>query len=284
MQSQKRKPKITINRRQQAAQYFLEQLNDQISLEMMLIPGGEFLMGAPEDELDSKHYERPQHKVSVPTFFLGKYPVTQEQWRTVVAMPQVNRELQPNPSYFKGDKRPVESVSWYEAMEFCDRLSRHSRRKYRLPSEAEWEYACRAGTNTPFHFGETIITDLANYRGADREEYNWSDSYGEGPKEEYREETTPVNKFGIANNFGLCEMHGNVWEWCLDHWHDSYQNAPSDGSAWVSGGGSSLRVLRGGSWYDNPNNCRSATRNGNNPENDYNIDGIRVVCMMPRTR
>ncbi len=278
MQSQTRKPKITINRRQQAAQYFLEQLSNQISLEMMLIPGGEFLMGAPENELSSEE-ERPQHKVSVPTFFMGKYPVTQAQWRAVAALPQVNRELKPNPSsftsYFKGDKRPVESVNWYEAVEFCDRLSQHTEREYRLPSEAEWEYACRAGTNTPFHFGETITTDLANY---DR-----SEVYGEGAKGEYRQKTTPVNKFGIANDFGLCDMHGNVLEWCLDHWHDNYQNAPSDGSPWVSGEESSRRVLRGGSWDSLPDDCRSATRNVNLPENVVDDVGFRVVCMVPST-
>ncbi|MDJ0900875.1 MAG: formylglycine-generating enzyme family protein [Xenococcus sp. MO_188.B8] len=286
MQSQTRKPKIKINRRQQAAQYFLEQLNDQVSMEMMLIPGGEFLMGAPEDELDSGDSKRPQHKVSVPTFFMGKYPVTQAQWRAVVAMPQVNRELKPDLSCFKGDKRPVERIKWHDAVEFCKRLSQHSGRKYRLPSEAEWEYACRAGTTTPFHFGETITTDLANYRGTDNEEYeeyNWSGSYGEGPKGEYRKETTPVDKFGIANDFGLCDMHGNVWEWCEDDWHKNYQNAPSDGSAWVSGGDSDLHVIRGGSWNSYPNNCCSAARNGYNPEfGNYN-NGFRVVCMVPRT-
>ncbi len=246
MQSQKRKPTITIKRRQQSAQYFVEQLNKRVSIEMMLILGGEFIMGSPETELNSEDSERPQHKVTVPTFFMGKYPVTQEQWRVVAGFPQINRELDLNPSEFKGDKRPVERVNWYEAKEFCDRLSKHTGREYSLPSEAEWEYACRAGTTTPFHFGETITTDLANYRGTDDEEYKWSGSYGEGSKGEYRQETTPVGTFP-PNNFGLCDMHGNVWEWCEDHWHDNYQNAPTDGSFWTSNGdGSFLCITR---WF-----------------------------------
>ncbi|MGK7950767.1 MAG: formylglycine-generating enzyme family protein [Xenococcaceae cyanobacterium] len=282
MQSQKRKPKITINLRQQSAQYFVEQLNNKIGMEMMLILGGEFLMGSPETELNSEDSERPQHKVTVPTFFMGKYPVTQEQWRVVAGFSQINRELKPNPSEFKGDKRPVEQVNWYEAKEFCARLSKHTGREYRLPSEAEWEYACRAGTTTPFHFGETITTDLANYRGTDDEEYKWSGSYGEGPKGEYREETTPVGTFP-PNNFGLCDMHGNVWEWCEDHWHDNYQNAPTDGSSWTSNGDSSLCVLRGGSWFNDPGDCRSATRFFYNPEYDSYAFGFRVVCRVPRT-
>ncbi|MGC8715225.1 MAG: formylglycine-generating enzyme family protein, partial [Leptodesmis sp.] len=163
----------------------------------------------------------------------------------------MNRPLDPDLSSFKGENRPVEKVCWYGAIEFCDRLSQYTGRPYRLPSEAEWEYACRAGTTTPFHFGETITTDLANYCGEDRKEYGWSGSYGRGPKGIYRQETTTVGSFGVANAFGLFDMHGNVWEWCLDHWHENYKGAPTDGSAWVKGGNSDLRLLRGGSWDDN---------------------------------
>ncbi|MDJ0534114.1 MAG: formylglycine-generating enzyme family protein [Xenococcaceae cyanobacterium MO_207.B15] len=295
MQSQKRKPKITINRRQQSAQYFVEQLDKRVSMEMMLILGGEFIMGAPETELDSEDSERPQHKVTVPTFFMGKYPVTQEQWRVVAGFPQINHELKPNPSEFKGNKKPVEQVNWYEAKEFCQRLSRHTGREYSLPSEAEWEYACRSVIsnqlsvtsrqltveewnekyNQPFHFGATITTDLANYNG--------NFIYGEGETGKNRRETTPVDQFGIANDFGLCDMHGNVWEWCEDHWHDNYQNAPTDGSSWTTNGDSSLRVIHGGSWVNNPNNCRSDARGINYPENAFNNIGFRVVCRVPRT-
>ena len=275
MQSQKQKPKIKINRRQQSAQYFVEQLNRRVSMEMMLILGGEFIMGSPETELDSKDSERPQHKVTVPTFFMDKYPVTQEQWRVVAGFPQIDRELKPNPSNFKGNKKPVEQINWYEAKEFCQRLSKHTGREYRLPSEAEWEYACRAGTTTPFHFGETISTNLANYDG--------ESTYGEGEKGQYLGETTPVDKFGIANDFGLCDMHGNVWEWCEDHWHNDYQNAPIDGSSWTIDGDSSYRVLRGVSWSYNPRKCRSATRFDFSPELALISFGFRVVCRVPST-
>ena len=259
------------------AQRLIEELNETVNLEMVLIPPGEFMMGAASNEQDSSSSERPQHKVKIQkAFMMGRYPITQEQWRVVAAMLQVNRELKPNPSRFKGDMRPVESVTWYQAVEFCQRLSQRTGREYRLPSEAEWEYACRARTTTPFHFGETITTDLANYNG-DR-------IYGEGVKGKYRKETTTVNKFEIANDFGLCDMHGNVWEWCLDYWHKNYQNAPSDSSAWESGGDSDLRVLRGGSWGSNPIYCRSASRIFNFPElADDDTVGFRVVCVVPRT-
>ena len=156
-------------------------------------------------------------------------------------------------------------------MEFCQRLSQYTNRNYHLPSEAEWEYACRAGTTTPFHFGETITSDLANYRA----EY----TYGAGTKGTYREETTEVGSFGVANAFGLYDMHGNVWEWCEDTWHSNYEGAPTDGSAWVEAGTNDndnrSRLLRGGSWDINPGNCRSASRSYNFIGNDV---GLRVVC------
>ena len=272
-------PKIIIHEYERTAQYFIEDLGNSIQLEMVMIPGGSFMMGSPETEEDSNDDERPQHQVTIKAFCLGKYQVTQAQWKAVAAFPQVNRELKPDPSRFKGNNRPVESVSWEDAVEFCDRLSNHTKRQYRLPSEAEWEYACRAGTTTPFHFGETITTDLANYRGTDNEEYKWSGSYGQGPKGVYREETTEVGSFGIANNFGLYDMHGNVWEWCQDDWHSNYEGAPTDSNAWINSEESSnMRLLRGGSWYNNPENCRSAYRNHNNLAYDNNGIGFRVVC------
>ncbi|MFG6101659.1 formylglycine-generating enzyme family protein [Leptothoe sp. EHU-05/26/07-4] len=250
-------------------------------LRMMEIPAGSFIMGSPEEELERLDSEGPQHEVSLGRFFMAKYPVTQAQWRAVAAMEQVNQKLEPEPSDFKGDLNPVENVSWHDAVEFCDRMTIHTNRQYRLPTEAEWEYVCRAGTTTPFHFGQTINTELANYRGTDWKEVGGVGSYGEGPKGEYRKKTTPVNEFKGANAFGLMDMHGNVWEWCQDHWHENYKGAPTDGSAWIEGGDSKYRVLRGGSWNDFPRDCRSAFRPYITPVN-RNDFGFRVVCSAPR--
>jgi formylglycine-generating enzyme required for sulfatase activity len=270
---------LTIDRYSAQATGFIEELGRNIQLEMMLIPGDTFVMGSPPEELEHYDDENPQHTVTVRPFFMGKYPVTQEQWKAVAALPQVNTELNPEPSNFKGDKRPVEQVSWYEAVEFCLRLSQHTGKSYRLPSEAEWEYACRAGTTTPFHFGETITSELANYRA--------TETYGAGVKGTYREETTVVGSFGVANAFGLYDMHGNVWEWCLDDWHSNYEGAPTDGSAWLDENDNLSQkqgrtVLRGGSWVNNPKNCRSASRNNNNREIRFDIIGFRVVCAAGR--
>jgi len=254
---------------------------DVIAIEMMQIPAGTFFMGSPEGELERVGWEGPQHEVNVSTFFMGKYPITQAQWKAVAALPQINRELEPDPSEFKGDKLPIEQVSWYDAVEFCDRLSSHTGRGYRLPTEAEWEYACRAGTTTPFHFGETITTDLANYNGTDDPDGKRSGSYGQGPKGEYRKETTPIDHFAIANAFGLCDTHGNVWEWCQDHWHDNYEGAPTDGSGWLSDREDFDRVRRGGCWVAVPKNCRSAYRSHQPPSDRIHCVGFRVVCSAP---
>ena len=279
--------KVVITKRQHQNQFFDEMLTESLSLRLMQIPAGSFLMGSPPDERDRSDSESPQHQVQVETFFLGKYPTTQAQWRFVAALSQVDRPLEADPSSFKGDDRPIETVSWHDATEFCARLSQHTGRSYRLPTEAEWEYACRAGTTTPFHFGETIATELANYRGIDNESSGWSGSYGRGEKGEYREKTTPVDQLGIANNFGLCDMHGNVWEWCEDHWHDNYEGAPADGSAWLvprsEGQVVPPHVLRGGSWDYYPRICRSATRRYVGAGLRHDCFGFRVVCFAPRT-
>ncbi|WP_375511802.1 formylglycine-generating enzyme family protein [uncultured Nostoc sp.] len=279
-----------IERYRRTGLHFVEDLGNRIRLKMVLLKGGNFMMGSPEDELERSDSESPQHLVNINQFCIGKYPVTQAQWKAVAALPQVNIELEADPSNFKGEQRPVEQVSWEDAVEFCDRLSSHTKRQYRLPSEAEWEYVCRAGTTTPFHFGETITTDVANYDGTDDEEHKWSGSYGRGPKGIYRGETTVVGSFEVANAFGLYDMHGNVWEWCLDDWHDNYEGAPTDGSAWLDDNNNLYQkqgraVLRGGSWIDSPKNCRSASRNNYiRAERDghYNIIGFRVVCAVGR--
>ncbi|EKU96833.1 hypothetical protein Lepto7375DRAFT_0748 [Leptolyngbya sp. PCC 7375] len=272
-----------IVRRQQRVTYYGEVLPGGVTLRMMQISGGTFMMGSPETEVDRFSDEGPQHEVTLAGFFLGKYAVTQAQWQAVAGLPLVKVEMSPDPSNFKGNDRPVEQVNWYEAEEFCARLSVYTGRRYGLPSEAQWEYACRAGTETPFHFGETLTTDLANYCGQDREINNrtYSGSYGEGPKGEYREETTSVGLFDVANDFGLCDMHGNVWEWCADHWHDNYDGVPTDGSPWLTEDSEANRVVRGGSWDSDPRNCRSASRGSYRPDDRDSNFGFRVSCEPP---
>ncbi|MBW4485539.1 MAG: formylglycine-generating enzyme family protein [Tildeniella torsiva UHER 1998/13D] len=248
---------------------YIETLNRNVGLDMVYVPGGTFWMGSPKKELGRDSHEGPEHRVSVPAFYMGKYPVTQAQWYAVSLLEPVQRELKPQPSHFTGDRHPVEQVSWDDAVEFCERVSRLAGKQYRLPSEAEWEYACRAGTNMPFYFGATITPDLANYDG--------SQSYGDGPTGIYREQTTEVGQFP-PNDFGLYDMHGNVCEWCQDVWHGSYDGAPTNGSAWRAGGDQDRRILRGGSWYDNPEDCRSADRDGFAPDGIGSVVGFRVVC------
>ncbi|MBW4434790.1 MAG: SUMF1/EgtB/PvdO family nonheme iron enzyme [Pelatocladus maniniholoensis HA4357-MV3] len=260
------------NRRNCEAKYFVEDLGNGVTLEMVQIPGGKFLMGSPAGEAGRYDDEGPQHQVTAPSFFMGKYVVTQAQYQAI---------MDNNPSYFKGEKRPVEQVSWNDTVEFCKRLSEKTGRTYRLPSEAEWEYAARAGTTTPFYFGETITTDLANYRGTD---WNYKGrlypgNYGQGPKGEHREQTTDVGNFP-PNSFGLYDMCGNVWEWCLDKYHNNYEQAPTDGSAWLNESDNNSHLLRGGSWLLIPRNCRCANRNWYNP--DYRNDdvGFRLVVLV----
>ena len=243
-------------------------------LEMVEIPGGTFLMGAPKTEQESSRFERPQHSVTLPSFYLGRYPVTQAQWRVVAVWDKIDRVLKPDPSGFKGADRPVEQVSWDDAVEFCNRLKQRFGKNYCLPSEAQLEYACRAKTETPFHFGETLNTGVVNYNG--------SYTYVQGRKGIYREKTTPVTTFGVANPWGLVDVHGNVWEWCQDDWHENYNGAPEDGSAWLKNISTTLKVRRGGSWINNPRDCRSAYRYW--LTHDYRADdiGFRVCCLAPR--
>ena len=263
----------------------IEQLEGEISLEMVEIPGGEFWMGSREGEAGAYPDERPPHRVTISPFLMGKYPITQAQWRAVASLPKIERDLNPDPSTYKGDsRRPVESISWYEAVEFCERLSLWSQEKgkgyqYRLPSEAEWEYACRAVISyqssviseesiqnpiyPPYHFGCNIDPALANYG------------------QTARARTTAVGRFQIVNAFGLYDMHGNVWEWCLDPWHDNYKDAPNDGRAWKEELCPDVLlkrkyVVRGGSWGDGPRSCRSAYRGDCDYLSDF--DGFRVVA------
>ncbi|MCL2933060.1 MAG: formylglycine-generating enzyme family protein [Trichodesmium sp. MAG_R03] len=271
----------------------------QLELEMVAILGGTFTMGSPESEKGSRDRERPQHNVTVPPFFMGKYPVTQGQWRAIASQThlKVELDLDLEPSYFKEPykyidtykyidrwQRPVEKVNWYGAVEFCKRLSKLTGRNYRLPSEAEWEYACRAQREAldlgkgesypPFNFGETITGELANYATLA--------TYADEQKGKYRRQTTPVGQFS-ANGFGLYDMHGNLREWCADQWHEDYYRAPIDGSVWLDRG-EYRSPLRGGSWASYPNYCRSAIRSSYHARYDHYDDvGFRVVCDGGRT-
>ena len=254
-----------VKREQGKAEYFTEDLGNGVTLEMVSIPGGSFKMGSSPEEQGVTD-EEPQHTVNVAAFFMGKFEVTQEQYQQVMGK---------NPSRFRGNKRPVEQVSWNNAVEFCKKLSEKTGRTYRLPSEAEWEYACRAGTTTLFHFGETITTDLANYDGND------NDIYPSASRGKYRQETTEVGKFP-PNNFGLHDMHGNVRELCQDTQHEDYNGAPKDSRAWIDNNNHSC-TLRGGSWTDYPFSCRSASRFGDaSRDSNYFYFGFRVVCAVGR--
>ncbi|MGF1493950.1 MAG: SAV_2336 N-terminal domain-related protein [Microcoleaceae cyanobacterium] len=286
--------KWVISKQRQRVNGFIEDLGEGVQLELVEIPAGSFLMGSPEDEPERYKDESPQHEVTVSEFLMGRFPITQAQWRAIVTqVPRIQRDLKPDPSRFKGDNRPVEQVSWKDAVEFCARLSQYTNQIYRLPSEAEWEYACRAGTTTPFHFGENISSELANYQG--------TVIYNDGPKGEYRRETTPVGSFEVANAFGLYDMHGNVWEWCADPWHSSYEGEPpNDGQVWDEEvnkndnryqiyndenlvnllNSDRPRVRRGGSWRYNPWFCRYACRS-NAILVGYNV-GFRVVRVSTR--
>ena len=248
-------------------QTWIEDVGESL-IEMVLLPGGTFMMGSPETEKERSQDESPQHTVAIAPFSIGKYPVTQAQWRAVAALPPVARSLNPNPSSFQGHNLPVEQVSWYDAVEFCVRLSQKTGLQYRLPSEAEWEYACRAGTTTAF--SDDITSSWANYDGRS--------TYGTEAPGIYRQQTTPVGSLGRVNAFGLSDLHGNVWEWCADHWHDNYRQAPTDGKVWLSKHEEQSRVVRGGSWYDLPRFCRSACRYGYKPSSSNNDLGFRIVC------
>jgi eukaryotic-like serine/threonine-protein kinase len=245
------------------AEVFEENLGNGISMTMVKIPAGKFMMGSPESEANRLDWESPQHLVNVPTFYLGQTLVTQSQYQQIMGN---------NPAYFQGDGNlPVEQVSWLEAMDFCDKLTQKSGKTYRLPSEAEWEYACRAGTITPYAFGEKITPSVVNYDG--------NEPYGGAAKCEFRSKTTPVSSFP-SNLFGLYDMHGNLYEWCLDEWVDNYNNPPTDGSARgdiISRYNNTRRLLRGGSWITNTQYCRSAVSDNFTASARLNGIGFRVV-------
>ncbi|MGJ7916345.1 SUMF1/EgtB/PvdO family nonheme iron enzyme, partial [Massilia sp. LXY-6] len=250
--------------------------------ELVLLPTGRFQMGSPEHERElaaaagsQKGWlarELPQHWIGIDRpIAMGRYPVTVGEWRAFVRATgwrqsgDVNWEA---PGFAQTDAHPVVGVNWYDAQDYLRWLTEASGRRYRLPSEAEWEYACRAGTNTAFSFGDTISPEQANYDG--------NFTYNGGARGAYRRGTTPAGMFP-PNPWGLFDMHGNVWEWVQDVVHDNYEGAPLDGSAWEEGGDQARRILRGGSWLYNPRYLRSALRNGFSSALSNDIVGFRVV-------
>ena len=254
---------------------YTETRPEGLNLEMVAIPSGRFFMGSPPDEKDRFDDEGPRHEVTVPPFFMGQYPVTQRQWSIVAGLEEVDRTLKKSPSGFEGEDCPVETVSWEDAVEFCARLSRVTGRCYRLPTEAEWEYACRAGTDTPFYLGETLSGRVANYDS--------SVVYEGEPAVDSRGRTNPVGEFS-PNALGLYDMHGNVLEWCADDWHDNYNGAPIDGSARKDASNDSgSRLLRGGSWIYDSGYCRSAVRRYGSPADADSFIGFRLACDFPNT-
>ena len=245
-----------IDRQPGTASCLTESLGDDIALDLVLIPSGTFMMG------DDRHHqdEQPSHQVTVPSFYISKYPITQAQYRSVMGENQGDAV---------GIDYPIEKINWHDAIEFCHKLSHQTGKHYSLPSEAQWEYACRAGTTTTFHFGDTITPDLANYNG----DY----PYGGVAKGENRAQATPVGSFP-ANAFGLYDMHGNVWEWCLDEYQPSYQGAPIDGSGVAAGLIDGVkRVMRGGAWDYVARGCRSAVRCSLDAGIRMDGCGLRVV-------
>jgi formylglycine-generating enzyme required for sulfatase activity len=244
---------------------FTEKISNVVTLEMVSLPAGQFIMGSADSDPDAWDAEKPQHQVKVNSFAIGKYPVTQAQYEAVMGT---------NPSHFKNNswlknnlQNPVENVSWNDAQAFCQKLSQITGKTYRLPTEAEWEYACRAGTTTRYYFGDDAsqLGDYAWYKGNSQNT------------------THPVGQ-KKPNAWGLYDMIGNVWEWCEDNWHDNYIGAPKDGSAWLTND-NDYPILRGGCWYNGPDGCRSAYRDFSLYRRDglSNSYGFRVVCGAGRT-
>jgi formylglycine-generating enzyme required for sulfatase activity len=247
-----------IARTQHSAQGFAEILNNGLGIDMLILPSGVYQMGSPRHQGGPE--EQPQHFVTIKSFMMSRFLITQAQWKTMMGkLP---------PCRFRGEDLPVERVSWQDACRFCERLSDKTRRNYLLPSETQWEYACRAGTTTAFSFGETITIDVANFNG--------EHTFREEPRGFYRHTTTKGGTFP-PNAFGLYDMHGNLWEWCADNWLGDYTSAPRDGSAYQMKD-SHYRVARGGSWHEPPALCRSAARLQVLESDADEFTGLRVVC------
>ena len=247
-----------IARTRHSAEQLTEDLGNGITLDLIMIPAGTYQMGSPPHQGNMD--EQPQHFVTIKSFMMGKFLITQAQWKAVMSkLP---------PCRFKGEDLPIERVSWEDAQKFCQRLSKQTGRNYHLPNETQWEYACRAGTNTSFSFGATLTTDLANFNG----EHVFKDE----PRGIYRHVTTEGGNFP-PNALGLYDMHGNLWEWCEDTWLDDYSSSPRDSSSYQNKA-SHYRVARGGSWHEPANLCRSAARLRVLQSEADEYIGFRVVC------
>lgn len=236
------------------ARYFSETLGKENNLDMVAIRGARTWVGTTDHSKSVGSYERNARWVDVAPYYMARTPVTQSQWRAVAALPPISRELDPDPSCFNGDDNPVECVSWYDAQEFCERLSLKTGKRYRLPSEIEWESACRGGSSAAFHVGSTLTSELANYSALH--------AYDAESSGVYHRSTLPVGQF-YANSYGLYDMHGNVWEWCSDPWQSTAR-----------------RALRGGSWADPPARLRSASRMGYDAHSLNRIIGFRVALSL----
>lgn len=317
-----------------SAKRLIERFGNGTILEMVAVPNGTFTVGALGTTIGRVESEKPKHFETINAFSMGRYPITQAQWHTVASFPQVKMPLNPEPSSFKGESNPVERISWAEAVEFCSRLSKHTGQNYRLPTEAEWEYVCRAGTTTSFHFGETLTPVLANYNGHATSTFEESheaeideilnqktliaQGSGQDPKPRpkpkprprprradpnpptnlqtsqsqqddrffaqqnevvrYRQQTTPVGNFQLANAFGVSDMHGNVWEWCADQWHDNYAKIHTASGIESLDSGNPFRVMRGGAWNTSDDRCRSDSRGKGGAYDQSYFIGFRVAC------
>jgi formylglycine-generating enzyme required for sulfatase activity len=247
-----------IARNHHTAEQFIEDLGSGINLEMILITAGVFQMGSSRRAGNPD--EQPQHLVTIKSFRMSKVLITQGQWKAMM--------IKLPPCRFKGDNLPVERISWEDAQRFCQRLSQKTGRHYQLPSETQWEYACRAGTSTPFSFGETLTVEVANFNG--------EHTFREEPRGFYFHSTNEGGKFP-PNAFGIYDVHGNLWEWCADNWLDDYRSSPRDNSSYQSKD-NRYRVARGGSWHEPPELCRSAARLRVLQSDADEFTGFRVVC------